>query len=463
MAKPPKVIGADLAMLNRLIERAMRTLTETVFPGDGVLAAVSGGSDSLGMLVLLAECRKRISFRLTAAVVDHGLREVAREIELVHRLGARLGIEVVCEKIPEHEAGPAATRGSIQAWARECRYALLSEAARKANARIVATGHTRDDQAETVLLRLLRGSGVTGISAIPRTREIKGGVRIIRPVLDIGRVELREILKHMDIPFADDPSNENSRFLRVRVRKELLPLMNALTPDIATRLAALAQDAAAVTSFLESDLFVQGDTFEPLRFASGIRVDRRHFLRMPKNMWAHLVRRALCLVQGNLRRIERIHLEPVEAHIAIGRSTERLPFPGNSAVYIDHGSLLVFPRPLPEKPEETALPVFIGAGLWKLVLPSLGATVKVRSATEAAVNGLVLRGRRPGDKLFGTDRKLKDIFIDQKVPRPYRDFVPLLAEGDQVISCPSGIPCRKPDITVEWCFEASAPILDITS
>lgn len=429
---------------------------------DAVLAAVSGGSDSMAMLVLLAEARKEIPFRLSAAVVNHSLRpEVEHEIALVRQLTDRLGIRLIVATIPPSDAAEAAQKGSLQAWARDRRYGLLLEVAESINARFIATAHTRDDQAETVLLRVLRGTGIDGLSAIPRVRSLDDKIRILRPVLDFGREMLREVLRSRDIAFADDPSNENSRFLRVRVRNELLPLMAEMNPGVGEHLAALASDAAALVSYFEREVVQRGDLFQPLRLASGIRVRRTTLDALPRALWTRVIRKAVERVQGDLLRIERVHLEAVEAHVAGGKSTGKVSLPSGPSVFVDRGDLLLFPADIPKKPSGFGRLVPVGAGVWRVRFAALGASAEVRATDASLTAEMEMRTRRPGDRLFGSSRKFKEIFIAGKVPRPYRDFVPLLVEGDWVVSCPGLVPSRKPGVSVSWTLDETAPFLDL--
>lgn len=450
-------------MIAELTQRLLLSLEGAVTRRDGILAAVSGGSDSTALLVLLAECRKTVPFRLAACTVDHGLRSgVEREIALVQRLTERLDIPLAVAKIPKTEATVALRKGSLQAWARDRRYALLQDAAKDMNARLIATGHTRDDQAETVLLRLLRGTGVDGLRGIPKLRSLDDGVRLLRPLLDFGREELRRALRDSDIPFADDPSNDNPHFLRVRVRNELLPLMNEMSPGVSARLAALSGDAASLVSFLEKDATVSTPPlFEPLRLARGIRVADAVFDAVPRGLWGRVIRRAIERVQGNLRRIERTHLTAVEQCIQTKKSTGRLPLPMGPVVFAHRGALLLFPEPLPPRPEDFARPTALGDGCWAFSFPTLGAAAEICTEDAEAADDLEVRARRPGDRLLGSSKRFKTVLIDGKVPRPYRDFIPVLAKGDRVISCPFLLSSRNPALRVDWRLDESSPFWDV--
>lgn len=195
-----------------------------------MVAAVSGGADSLAMLDVLGRLSTKLDFRLSAHGVDHGLRaDAARELDLAARHAERLGV------VFERSVLAVAQGSNLQARARSARYQALEAAQEKAGAPLLATAHHADDRAETVLLRLLRGSGPKGLAVLPA----RAGSRI-RPLLRARKVDILAHLERHRIPYADDPSNRDRRHLRVRVREELLPLLTELSPGIVGHLNALA-------------------------------------------------------------------------------------------------------------------------------------------------------------------------------------------------------------------------------
>ena len=202
--------------------------------GDLVLVAVSGGPDSLALLHVLTRLRARLGLRLSAHGVDHGLREEA-SAELDIAAGLARDLEVTFGRT-RCEVAPG---GNLLARAREARLHALRAAARASGAQVIATAHHADDRAETVLLRLLQGSGWQGLGCLPpRSGEM------IRPLLSARK---RDILAHLarhQISFASDPSNQDARFLRTRVRREVMPLLEVLSPKIIEHLNALADDLA---------------------------------------------------------------------------------------------------------------------------------------------------------------------------------------------------------------------------
>lgn len=231
--------------LLRLVERLVRD--EHLFGrGDVVLCACSGGPDSTAMLHALALLRPRLGHALVAHGVDHGLRvEAAAELALAAQVAEPLGVPFAVTRV---EVGEGA---NLQARARTARYQALAGAASRAGARVMATGHSADDRAETLLLRLLRGAGPRGLAVLPPRApyplpELAGGLELVRPLL---RARRDDVLAHVErhaLPFASDPSNLDPRFARVRVRRELLPLLEDLSPGVVDHLSALADMLAVV-------------------------------------------------------------------------------------------------------------------------------------------------------------------------------------------------------------------------
>ena len=204
--------------------------------GDRVVVAVSGGADSVALLSLLLEVRTQFELDLTVAHLNHNLRGKAsdEDEEFVRVLAHRLGTRFVSERIPAEEVK---TRGSgLENWARERRYAFLTRAAGSVHSQKVALGHTMDDQAETFLMRLFRGSGSVGLSAMAYSRDV-----FIRPLLAIQRQEILEYLRTRGISWREDTSNLDTQYLRNRLRQELiLSLRDRYNPKIVPRLAATA-------------------------------------------------------------------------------------------------------------------------------------------------------------------------------------------------------------------------------
>jgi tRNA(Ile)-lysidine synthase len=209
--------------------------------GAKVLVAVSGGADSMALLDVLARLVPSLELSLFACGVDHGLRkEAAAELDVAARHAAHLGVPFARARL---EVAPGA---NLQARARAERWKALAAEARRCGARAIATAHHADDRAETVLMRVLRGAGARGLAALPPRAPVPGApsLEAVRPLLRARRADVIAHVERHSVPFSDDPSNRDPRFLRVRIRHEVLPLLEELDPNVVGHLAALADDLA---------------------------------------------------------------------------------------------------------------------------------------------------------------------------------------------------------------------------
>jgi tRNA(Ile)-lysidine synthase len=217
-----------------LIPSVRRTLLEEcrTGPADHLLLAVSGGPDSMALLHVLSGLRQNCGFVLSACGVDHGLRaDALSELLLAQDFASRLGVPFEIRRTLVEPGG------NLHARARRARYAELEAAARTVGAMFIATAHHQQDRAETVLIRLLRGAGPMGLGVLSATN----GNRL-RPMIRAASSQVRAHLARHDIPYALDPSNADPRFLRTRVRNELLPLLQELSPGIVGHLTSLADE-----------------------------------------------------------------------------------------------------------------------------------------------------------------------------------------------------------------------------
>jgi tRNA(Ile)-lysidine synthase len=214
----------------------LRTLCDEcgVDARSGILLGVSGGPDSMALLTVLSQLNRRIGYRLVACGVDHGLRpEASSELDLVEAHCQALGVKFYRRSVS------VSGTGNIQARARDARYQALGECAATLGLGHIATAHHQEDRAETVLLRLLRGAGPDGLAVLAP----KHGNRL-RPMIRAPKSSVRAYVQQHRIPSIEDPSNLNPRFQRVRVRHEVLPLLQQLSPGIIEHLCNLADEIA---------------------------------------------------------------------------------------------------------------------------------------------------------------------------------------------------------------------------
>ncbi len=344
-----------------------------------VLAAVSGGPDSTALLLALHE----LGVEVTAAHFDHALRPgSALDGAHVARLCARLGIRLLSERRAQPLAG-----GSIQAAARAARYEFLERARQAAGAELIATAHIAGDQAETVLMNILRGADVRGLRGIPA----RNG-RIVRPLLTVTRSSVEQYLAARGQSARDDPSNRDLRFTRARVRYLLIPAL----PPVEQRLIRIAAAAAAAGERLA----------EAAPGGAEPAARRTALLQLYE------------AAGGPSPALARRHLTEMDRLLQAGRTGASLALPGGLRFRVLPGAVPEIAREGQRRPEA------------KLHQRQCPGCRRSQHAVHLAAGALTLGTRRPGLRIHlpagrGT-KKLQDLFVDAKVPRHERDSYPLV-------------------------------------
>lgn len=421
--------------------------------GDRLLVAVSGGPDSVALLHLLKLLAPSLDLQLRAAHVHHGLRGAAadRDARFVSDLAASLGVPfTLCYADVRTHADRH--RLCVEEAGRRLRYGLLEEVAAAAGCGPVATGHQADDNAESVLLFLLRGSGLPGVSGIAPVR--KG--RWIRPMLDIGREEILAFLHGAGHPFVQDASNQDRRYMRNRIRIELMPLLRSrFAPKIRDRLAAFSRIVA------EEDRWIE-ETVGPLLRAAVLESSEDRMVlsgaelaRQPRPVQRRMLRGALSAFRGSLRGID---FAAVERGLSLVRpdAPAAVCLPGGTRMVREAQNRIVLCR-ASTKRQEAANPFSVaipGPGAYRL--PGMAGMMQFSAVSPPGAETLhtaghrvaffdmstiqfplTVRNFRPGDRfrplgLNGT-QKVKKYFIDRKVPRSQRSRTPLVVCGDDVV------------------------------
>jgi tRNA(Ile)-lysidine synthase len=324
----------------------------------GIVVAVSGGADSVAVLLALSELLQtsRLALRLTVAHLDHGLRgaESASDALWVEALAAELGFKFEFRRARVKERATAA-RDNLEQAARRSRYEFLKEVAEKCEARLVITAHTMDDQAETILMRLLRGSGAEGLSGMELVRPLSKGSEILlaRPLLNWARRALTEnYCREREVEFRVDAMNEDERFSRVRVRRQLLPLLETFNPKVVEALARAAlllrEDAGVLNGAAEWALKSASEEVKneegqgSASIVGSLRVDVLRLVSAPIRRRA--LRLWLARGRGDLRRLELVHLSGVEKLIEGERGGRVAELPGGAFVERKRGRLFLKSR-----------------------------------------------------------------------------------------------------------------------
>ncbi len=408
-------------------------------PGSHVLVAVSGGADSVALLMLLHHVAARLELHLEAAHLDHALRASSGEdARFVMQLCAGLGIPLALERRDVAEI-TRQRKANLEEVAREERRDFLVSTAQARACTLIALGHHADDQAETFLMRLLRGSGVSGLAGMRMVN-----LPFVRPLLPFRRAELLLYLEQSQAAWREDASNRNTAFTRNRIRHDLLPLLETFNPNIGCQLAGLCdqlqQDNAFWSSLVTAELARcgrwRGEAFT---------LDCQELLALAPALAGRMVRAALQQVRGDLRGLTAGHVADVLKLVSAGPPQGALDLPG--AWVARRYDRLLFCK---EKPED-AVPFELlldGPGTYrlpdgrvlKLVLigQALGESAGAVEFSAASVPfPLQLRSWRPGDRLrpsgmTGT-KKLQDLFVDLKLNREDRQAALLLLKGDETL------------------------------
>lgn len=437
-------------------------LYRMVKPGDLVAVGVSGGPDSMALLHVLYALKEELGISLHVVHLNHMFRgnEAEQDSELVARTAGEYGLDCTSEKkdVPAYRK---ISRLSAQEAAREVRYRFFSEVAARTGAARVALAHHADDQAETVLLRLLRGAGPAGLKGMAPVRDL-----YIRPFLTLRRSEIAAYCIKRNLSFRVDASNLKRVYTRNRIRLDLLPLLEReYNPNIVPALCRLAEICREEDDFLErAALPVYREALVeegPGRQVLSIRVLERHPLAIKRRV----VRQALGSLKGGPD-LSYQHLEAVLASFGKKEPGAGITLPGGVRVYRSYETLELSTKgfaPVPpysyrlQIPGTTEVPE-AGLSIKAMVLTA-GTSQDPKSLppAEAIFNfdllpdELYVRGRIRGDVFFplgGRGKvKLKDFLIKQKVPREKRDRLPIVATGEEIIWVGGVRPAEKWKVT----------------
>ncbi|HEV8470761.1 MAG TPA: tRNA lysidine(34) synthetase TilS [Candidatus Limnocylindria bacterium] len=394
-----------------------------------LVVAVSGGADSTALLLLLADLADEFGVVLHVAHFDHRTRptQAAADADFVAKLANRVGAPI--------RIGRAGTRTKSEDDARRARYEFLRRAAREIGATAIATGHTRDDQAETVLLHLARGTGLAGLAGIHPLRD-----GIARPILAIGRKDTAAVCRAARIRPRVDPTNRSLKYARNRVRLNVIPELAKINPRATEAITRLAEAAAALGGDEERAV---ADALASATRGNAIAVDALADDELRGQVLA------LAWTLATARTLTARHRGALERLTATTDGTRSIDLPGGRAVR-EYGMLRIVTT-RSDVPQDEARRLEPGREItwngWRL---ALGVSGTIDGAQEARIPGnlmrtLEVRSRRPGDRLPGPrGRKLQDVFTDAKVPLALRRRWPVISTAEGVWWVP-GLSEAPPD------------------
>lgn len=438
--------------MKELVESVMESAAEHELwtPHDTIVVAVSGGADSVALLRILHEISlNRTPLKLVCAHVNHGFREESREeAEFVRRLADELGLpfELAEFDIPElakkSGLGPEGT-------AREWRYHFLIETAHRYGARSVALAHHADDQAETVLMRLLRGSGPSGLAGM-RWRRTEKKVELIRPFLRINKTALIGLCRSEGFPYVEDASNLLMKYKRNAVRLEVLPALEKYNPNVRQSLLQLSDIAGAEDEFMEANAAKCFDELVLVKHGKHT-FKRAAFVAVPSALQRRLIKLILNYLSAespnlDFSKIEAVRRGTLQEHPTVWS----LDLGGGLICMRQYDTILFSSKPPQRKVSYTyrlSLPqprlelAEIGKAMTMTVLEKETFLVQGEDTGKMSawfdrdelVLPLTIRSRLPGDTIrvmgLNGSKKVKDIYIDDKIPSSERSVIPLVCDG----------------------------------
>ena len=423
--------------------------------GQTVLCALSGGSDSMALLSVLLEWRSVRPLTVRAAHYNHQLRgaESQRDEDFVSHWCQTLNVPLTIGRGDVARTAAQTGRG-LEETARTMRYDFLEQTARQTGAAAIATAHNADDNAETVLLHLVRGAGLEGLTGIPPRRGA-----IIRPLLTASRTSIEGYLRDQGLPHVEDSSNQDPAFARNRLRQEVLPVLRAINPGFAATLAANLVHLRADEDFLNALARPSADTAQPV--SGGLRLPCAALTQSPRPVAVRVVRQTL--ERLDRWQISAVHLNAILA-LADGSSpSAQLQLPRNLTVQRRYDALFLLSQP-PQASTPTGFApvvltqpgtVTLSHGWQVEVCPTLCPDPPSQGpylcCVAEASFPLTLRPRQTGDQLRlpgRPEKSLKKWYIDQKIPRALRNSLPVAADTAGLLAAaglgPAAARCARP-------------------
>lgn len=407
-----------------------------MLPGEGgsVLCALSGGADSMALLTVLERLAKERGFTLYAAHFNHQLRgeESQRDEDFVTDWCQKRGIQLEVGRGDVAKQAEEEGKG-VEETARAMRYGFLTEAARTLEADKIATAHNADDNAETLLLHLARGTGLDGLTGIPPVRGI-----LIRPLLDTPRQQIEAWLTQEGIPHVEDSSNQTDAYARNRLRREVMPVLRELNPSFVTTLAAnlvhLREDRDLLHHMAEKAV-------KAAQVADGrVTIPARTLVGLPHPVAVRAIKQLLAKIDRF--EISSVHLEQILALAAGSSPSATINLPNGLFAWREYEKLVLCPSTA--MPSGFSLRLLTGPGAFAL---DNGWVIEIKETTcpdppaqselewhinrDTVTFPLVLRARQAGDQLRLPGRRAKTLkkwYIDEKIPRQRREHLPVLAD-----------------------------------
>jgi|LFRM01.1.fsa_nt_gb tRNA(Ile)-lysidine synthase len=432
-------------------------------PGDSVVVGVSGGIDSTALLHVLWRLRESWSLQLHIAHLNHGIRgeDAAKDAQLVEALGAELGIPVHLRQLDIPKIARQTGRSEEEA-GRIARYQLYEGLADEVGASRIAVGHHGDDQAETILMNLIRGAGLRGLSGMPPVRG-----RVIRPLIELEKWQLEAYCRSWSLPWREDVTNWSTAYRRNFVRWEIIPKLKELNPGVVRRLMGTANtlaedwqllDQLAQEAFDQAVLGVQPGRQISLSLAAMVSLPSAIRKRAAAKAYSQVAQGGQALAAAGLDYIEKC----ITGKAPVGQRT----LPGNVDVFV-RDEVLILARRVDMKRDQGFGPCLLPLGS-STIIEDTGISIQLQILTSPAPwwqagsplqprsvwqelgvwwadmdlaslqLPLYARSRKPGDRFqplgMSGSKKLQDLFVDAKIPRELRSRIPCIIDGKGIVA-----------------------------
>jgi tRNA(Ile)-lysidine synthase len=415
-----------------------------------VVVAVSGGPDSVCLLHIMASLQNELDINVQAAHLNHKLREEESDgdakyvSDLCHNMGIPCTIEERNVQEYRQQYG-----GTLEEAAREVRYQFLAETAENLGTNCVVTGHTKDDNVETILLHIVRGTGTRGLRGLlPETA--LGKIRVVRPLLGLTREETVGYCREHDLQPRQDSSNLSLSPLRNRIRQQLIPLMETYNESVGDALLRLTASASDELDYLDS---VVDDIKDNIVIEQGnsLSIDKKSFLSVHPALKRHLLRDSVYRIAGTLKDIETRHIEYM-LELTENQPGKMIHLPEGLTFAVDYDRFVLTSDPnleatLPAIPDEYKLNVpgqteIPGWNIIAEIIDSSGSSQEHDAFTasfdlQKTGDELIVRSRKPADRFqplgMSHDKKVGEFMINEKIPQASRERVPVVCSPDQII------------------------------
>lgn len=415
--------------------------------GETVVVGVSGGVDSMTLLHLLGRFVKKSAGKLVMAHLHHGLRgdEADRDEAFLRNVAKKTNLPLLSRRMNVKRMA-AADKLNLHDAARKARYNFFNDVLKEVGGDRIAVGHNADDQAETVMMRIIRGTGIKGLAAIPPERGT-----IIRPLIDLTRDEITSYAVEHGIGYVEDSSNRDTGYMRNRLRHELMPILKKYNPAVCRELNLLSSMARDMDYFISNEAARE---FNRLVRAIGpendFSLDVTAFNQLPSSLKGKVIFLGLERISGSQAGFYSSHIKNIEALISDGRSGLTVNLPGKISAFIEYGKV-VFTRSHSENRLQYSYNLNVSG---ETIIPEAGIKLSaekidfyydmINSSGRNVIyidmrkipSPLKVRNFRDGDRIrlrgMKGRKKVKDFFIDEKIPRRIRKNVPILVSGDEI-------------------------------